>query len=296
MKINQIMYGIERRSPQALKLYLQYYRKFHKFPNFLHPKTFTEKLYCRLIKPLPIFSELADKVRVREYVKSVIGEQYLIPTYGYFEEITEKDVQLLPDSFVLKANHGAGFNMVIKDKSVESIPDIVEQANEWLKIDYSKIYHEKHYQNINRRLIAEKALLKDGHSPADYKIHVFSGHDGEPPYIFIQVMDERTVNIKQSFYLEDWTEAPFRREGSEPITNKELLKRPEKLADLLTIAKKLANPFAYARVDLYLFENTIYFGEMTFSGAAGNLRMEPDYWDEKLGEKFKWPDEVFMPH
>lgn len=294
MKLHEIMYGIERRSPQALKLYLQYYRKFHKFPNFITPKTFTEKLYCRLIKPLPIFSELADKVRVREYVKSMIGDEYLIPSYGVFEKITEEDVQKLPNSFVLKANHGAGFNLVVKDKSVESIPDIVEKANEWLKIDYSKVYHEIHYKKIKRKLIAEKALLKNGNSPADIKIHVFSGKDGAEPFIFIQVMDERATHVKQSFFLEDWTVAPFKREGSDPITNLELLKKPQQLDDLLMLAKKLAKPFGYARVDLYMFENSIFFGEMTFSGAAGNLRMEPDHWDEKLGEKFHWPDEVLL--
>jgi hypothetical protein len=294
MKLHQIMYGIERRSPQAIKLYLQYYRKYNKFPNFISPKTFTEKLYCRLIKPLPIFSELADKVRVREYVKSMIGEEYLIPAYGIFEEITEEDVRRLPNSFVLKANHGAGFNLVIKDKSVESIPDIVEKANEWLRIDYSKVYHELHYKKIKRKLIAEEALLKDGKSPADIKIHVFNNDAEGEPFLFIQVMDERTENIKQSFFLEDWSEAPFKREGSDPITNPELLRKPERLDDLLDIAKKLSKPFGYARVDLYLFNNAIYFGEMTFSGAAGNLKMEPEFWDEKLGKKFNWPDQVLI--
>jgi len=296
MKISQIMYGIERRSPQALKLYLQYYRKFNRFPNFIMPKTFTEKLYCRLLKPLPIFSELADKIRVRDYVKSVIGEEYLVPSYGVFEEITCEDVEELPNSFVLKANHGAGFNLIVKDKSVESIADIVNKANQWLKIDYSQVYFEKHYKKIIPKLIAEKALLKNGQSPADIKVHVFSGRKGEPPFTFIQVMDERQDHIKQSFFLEDWTEAPFKREGSNPITNPELLKKPEMLVELLDIAKKLARPFGYARVDLYNFDNTIYFGEMTFSGAAGNLKMEPEFWDEKLGEMFNWPDEVQLTH
>jgi len=292
MTLQKIMYGIERRSPQALKLYLQYYRKFNKFPNLIAPKTLTEKLYCRLIKPLPIFTLLADKVKVREYVKTVIGEEYLIPAYGVYEQITEEDIQKLPNSFVLKANHGAGFNLVIKDKSVESIPDIVEKANEWLKIDYSKVYHELHYKKIKRKLIAEKALIEDGDSPADIKIHVFSGKDGKEPFLFIQLMDERSVNIKQSFFLEDWSVAPFSREDSEPITKPELLKKPEKLDDLIFIAKRLANPFGYARVDLYMYNNSIYFGEITFSGAAGNLRMNPLIWDEKLGEKFPWPDKV----
>ena len=292
MKISQIMYGIERRSPQALKLCLQYYRMFNRFPNLIAPKTFTEKLYCRLIKPLPIFSELADKVRVRDYVQSVIGEEYLVPSYGIFEEITEEDVEKLPNSFVLKANHGAGFNLIVKDKSVESIPEIVNKANQWLKIDYSKVYHERHYKKIKPKLIAEKALLKHGQSPADIKVHVFSGKEGDAPFVFIQVMDERGDNIKQSFFLEDWTPAPFKREGSIPITNPELLKKPELLDELLDIAKKLAKPFGYSRVDLYNFDNKIYFGEITFSGAAGNLKMEPNFWDEKLGELFHWPDEV----
>jgi len=290
--MNRILYSLERRSSSAIKLHIQYYRRFNKIPNLFFPKTFMEKLYSRLLNPLPIFSQLADKVEVKEYVKRILGPKYLIPMYGIYDSLTEQDIADLPPSFVLKANHGAGFYKVISDINKESIPELVTEANNWLCIDYSKRYAEKHYGLIKPKLLAEKALLINGKSPTDYKVHVFKCPEGQQDYLFIQVMAKIGDKMQNAFFLDNWTPAPFKlkRKGVEDISCPEVLMKPDLLPELLSCAKKLAKPFCYARVDFYIYEGKLYFGEITFSHAAGNMKIEPEIWNSELGKMFSWPD------
>ena len=297
MNMNRILHSLERRSSSALKLHIQYYRRFNKIPNLFFPKTFLEKLYSRLLNPLPIFSKLADKVEVRNYVSKVLGPDYLIPLYGVYDMLTEEDIEKLPSSFVLKANHGAGFYKVITDKSKISIPDLVNEANNWLLIDYSKRYQEKHYGLIQPKLTAEKALLCEGKSPTDYKVHVFNCSGSDTDYLFVQVMAKKEEKMQNAFFLEDWTPAPFRlrRKNVDEITSPDILAKPKLYDELISCAKMLAQPFCYARVDFYIHEDRLYFGEITFSHAAGNMMIEPEIWNEELGKRFSWPDRYFEP-
>lgn len=292
MNIRYLVNKIEPVLPPVMKLCLQYYRIYHRVPNFIAPKTYTEKLYYRMINPLPVFSTIADKVEVRKYVEASLGPEYLIPVYGIYEKISAHDLNVLPESFVLKANHGAGYNIIVKDKKKVSLGQIAKEANDFLQKDYSELYHEKHYKNITPRLIAEKALLKGGKSPCDYKIHVFNSDEESEPFIFIQLMDRDQNEIYHYFLLEDWSPAPFGfvKQGVDHITNPELLRKPKLFKELLSAAKKLAKPFSYARIDFYVFENKVYFGEITLTPGGGHVQLKPDGWDEILGEKFSWPD------
>lgn len=47
------------------------------------------------------------------------------------------------------------------------------------------------------------------------------------------------------------------------------LPKPSKLNEMISICKILARDFKYVRVDIYQIENTVYFGEMTFTPASG---------------------------
>ena len=51
------------------------------FPNLLWPRSFSEKVVRRKLHAPAMWSEFADKVRVRDYVASRIGEGYLNPLH-----------------------------------------------------------------------------------------------------------------------------------------------------------------------------------------------------------------------
>lgn len=62
---------------------------------------------------------------------------------------------------------------------------------------------------------------------------------------------------------------------------------PSIFEELKQVAFKLAKGFPHVRIDLYVSDNRVYFGEMTFSHSNGTQKFNPDEWDYKLGAL--WP-------
>ena len=55
-----------------------------------NPKTFNEKLqWLKLYNRNPEYSQMVDKYAVKEYVKNIIGEEYVVPTLGVWDSFDE---------------------------------------------------------------------------------------------------------------------------------------------------------------------------------------------------------------
>lgn len=220
----------------------------------------------------------ADKVRVREYVKKCGFEDMLIPIYEVHDNIEDFDSSKVPDSFILKTNHGSGtmFYEFIKDKNDAVHLDFaLKKIKKAMKIDFSKTSFEYHYHYIKPLIYAEQ-LLNDGHERlADYKIYVFHGKAR-----FIMVCTERSEHHKKvNFYDTDWIEVNFARNdyrgnGAD---------KPQSLEYMLKAAEKLGKPFAIARIDFYEVEGKPYFGEITLTPDAGNTTYLTDDAQLKIG-------------
>ncbi|MFC0666404.1 ATP-grasp fold amidoligase family protein [Azotobacter chroococcum] len=276
--------------PEPIFYQRRYFILHGKFCSFKEPRRFSEKIFHRMRYPSPIFSILADKVRVRDYIEKTVGGQYLVPTYLVCEQVTVKTLETLPDSFVMKANHSSGQIRIVTEKHKEDLEALARMANDWLKKDFSKLAREKHYASIQPKVIFEKALVSNDKPPDDYKINVFNGETGGPPYVFIQVMQGRFANLTQNLFLEDWSVAPFKRVEKKAGTDPRILAPPRQLPEMLDIAKRLAAPFGYLRVDFYLYDGKIYIGELTITPGGGGYRLSPPEWDLILGDRFGWPE------
>ena len=108
--------------PAKPYLKLVYRIKAGKKLNLKNPVTFCDKQnWLKLNEIHPEYTELVDKIGVREYIKEILGEEYLFPVYGTWEHFNEIDFDALPDKFVLKCNHDSGSVKVITDKSAIDI-------------------------------------------------------------------------------------------------------------------------------------------------------------------------------
>lgn len=55
--------------------------------NLKTPQTFSEKLqWMKLYNRRPEYTMMVDKVKAKEYVTSILGEGYVIPTLGVWED------------------------------------------------------------------------------------------------------------------------------------------------------------------------------------------------------------------
>jgi len=273
-------------------LTLLYLFKRHSLLSLQSPGKLSEKIIYRRLYPKKIFSHLSDKAAVREYVKNKIGEEFLVPVYKVVEELSVKTWRELPESFIIKTNHGAGFNHIVYEKSKEDFLSLNERLNRWLKTNFSKVHFEMHYQEIKPKLVIEKLLVSKGEDIKDYKIHVFHDPLTKLYTCYIQIISDRNYGSSQKrlWLNEDLTVAPFKQKGYPQLDYSVIQNEQVCLKEAIVLAKKLTSNLQYCRVDFYIVKGEIYFGEMTFTPHGGNIVFEPGYWDRKLGKLFTWPE------
>ncbi len=269
--------------------YLQdwYYMKTGEILNLQDPETYNEKIqWMKLYDSTPIKTQLSDKYLVREYVKQKAGEEYLIPLLGVWDCYNDINFNELPDKFILKCNHGCGYNIIVKDKSKLNPENVQNTLNNWLSENFAfRAGLELHYANIQRKIIAEQYFENDKDDLYDYKFWCF---DGKVKYI--QFLSERnTQGLKMAFYDTDWNKQDF--VYSYPM-DKKIIEKPDNLSEMISVAEKLAQGFNHVRVDLYrLNSGKIYFGEMTFTSCSGVCKWTPKETDKEMGKLIKLPFE-----
>ena len=263
----------------------QYKTTFGKYVNWSNPKSFTEKIQVfKLSKECERLSKYVDKYEVRKYVEKIIGKQYLIPLLGLYENITEfsKALPNVPNQFVLKATHGSGWNLVIKDKKNQNWTKATELMSTWLTANFCKDHgKERQYLNIKPRIICEKYLEDINGKIDDYKFHCF---DGVPRYI--RYFTDRYTNLKRSSYNLNWSYLNFQIGVPEQLGPK--VPKPKSLELMIDISKKLSNNFNQVRVDLYDINGRPYFGELTFTPNNGANKFNPPEWDIIFGSHWKY--------
>ena len=66
--------------------------------------------------------------------------------------------------------------------------------------------------------------------------------------------------------------------------------RPEKLDEMLELAAVLSEGMPHVRVDFYLENNKVYFGEMTFHHGSGCEKFSDEEWNYRLGAYIDLPE------
>jgi hypothetical protein len=70
------------------------------------------------------------------------------------------------------------------------------------------------------------------------------------------------------------------------------IKKPEQLPKMIELAQTLAEGMIFLRVDLFIANNVIYAGELTFYPSAGYSQLEPFEFDYYMGKLLKLPSSM----
>lgn len=261
-----------------------YYENTGKTLDLEHPKTFNEKLqWLKIYDSTDKKALLADKYRVREWFKEQIGEEYLVPLLGVWNSFDEIDFEQLPEKFALKANHGSGYNIIVKDKSKMNMKKAKADFERWLSKDFALVGgFELYYSKIKPVIIAEK-YLENTEGLVDYRFYCFNG---KPEQVWVDIYSGTPRHMREIYDM-NWEKLPVRCKW--PDANGLLDKRPQKFEEMKSIAKKLSKEFKFVRVDFYEVEGKLYMGEMTFIPMSGIGVLEPYEYDLKMGEWLKLP-------
>lgn len=213
-----------------------------------NPKTFNEKLqWLKLHDRRPEYTIMVDKYKVRDYIAEKLGEEYLIPLLGVWDDPDEIDFNALPNQFVLKCNHNSGLGMCIcKDKSKLDIKKVKEELRKGLAQDYYLTGREWPYKDVPRKIICEKYMVDEsGYELKDYKFYCFNGKVKLVMINSDRMSNERT---KADYFDENFSHLDFTW-GYENA--KVMPQKPKNFENMKELAEKLANGIPQVRVDFY---------------------------------------------
>lgn len=255
-----------------------------------NPKSFNEKLqWLKLHDRKPEYTIMADKYEAKNFVAQKIGNQYIIPTLGVWNNFDEIDFNSLPNKFVLKCTHDSGGLVIVDDKSKLDMISAKNKINKCLNNNFYFYGREWPYKNIKPRIIAEQYISDKSSTTdkglTDYKFYCFNG---KPLFLYVSqgLHEHSTAHI--SFLTINWEFAPFYRKDYKQFNT--LPEKPSKFDEMKVIAEKLSYGHKFLRVDLYQVNEQIYFSELTFYPSSGFTLIDPPEWELKLGEQLKIND------
>lgn len=254
--------------------------------NLKNPHSFSEKLqWLKLYDRKPEYIRMVDKYKVRKYIENKIGAEYLIPFYGVYDNFDEIDFSQLPNQFVLKPNHTSGDIYICKDKNKINDRELRKTVNKWLKRRYYWLHREWPYKKIKPKIICEAFITDTGKVPDDFKVLCF---DGKAKLIEVHT-GRFDNNHKLTTFTPDWARSTLMHDFPPFI---ETYDRPLLLDKMIELSETLAANLAHIRVDWYIVNNKLYFGELTLYFCAGFIHYFNEVDDFIVGEWINLPTKI----
>jgi hypothetical protein len=264
---------------------LQFWKVYRFWPDLVQPRLFSEKLWSRMLHGRdPLFTQICDKLRVREYVTKKAGEECLIPLLWSGAEPEDIPFDDLPSQFVIKANHGCGYNIMVTDKTKLDRSGAKRKLKKWLGENFGL---DKYlgsgwgYKNIKPCITIESFIGEKGKPAADFKFYCFSGRVEMLTLHVNRFEGLNSITLSRDFEQIRFAPA-FKQHDIE-------YSRPTNYETMVRLAEDLSEGFDFIRVDLYSSGETVYFGELTPYpvGVSQFYSFDIDSLDPILGEKWK---------
>lgn len=261
--------------PLRQRIMLTYLKCYGRFPNLRHPKLYSEKIQARKISGED-FSPYVDKIRAKDFVRERCGD-ICIPTLYSGDRLPPRSERTWPLPFVIKTTHGSGGNIFVRGGP--DWDEIEVRLDTMLAYRHHKVTGEIFYEKIPPRILVEPIIGDGIKAPPDFRFFVAGDK------VQFILLEQDPVDHRKVFYSTTWERLPIRY-GQLGVD----AEKPGCLEQMVSIAETLGQGFGFVRVDLYEVEGRIYFGEMTFTPAAGYMKFKPLEIDARLGEA--WPEGV----
>lgn len=272
--------------------------KIHGYPlNLDNPKSYSEKIvHKKIFDRNPLMSITADKYRARQYIRDRIGweaDNHLIPLLWVGKNSEDIPFDRLLTEYIIKPNNAAGrwitvegvnglkkydINYTHKEGLNLTNKEIINECKKWFETIHGVQWYEWVYQEIKPKLIIIEKLLreKSGKIPDDYRFCMF---DGKCKMIYMTSPRLITFN----YYDENWNVLDIARPGHALAPT---IEKPKNFDKMIEFAEKLSKGFDFIRIDFYLVDDYIYFGEMTHYPGSGHAKFPTDI-DFKIGKYWR---------
>lgn len=280
------------------------------------PRLLSEHLIRRMhFDRNPLLVTLEDKFKSRQYVLENSSCK-LAELYHFLETPNSKiPWEILPKQCVLKSNHWSGDSIFILDGGEVPIENIRREFkfrpfkqhgyhvlqnkrdqygrfwpnwrvqgkfNRLLKKNYPTSLEWGAFQIHPRGIMVEELLLgDDGGTATDIKLHCFGGEVG-----YIQYEPGRFSSIQQNIHLPNGDLVDTLGDGTkwfniEGVQNIRQHLGDELIDECIQYAEDLSKEIDYTRVDLFLTNKGVRFGEFTNYPRSGHPQAQK--WEELGG-------------
>jgi hypothetical protein len=219
-----------------------------------------------------------DKLRVRDFVAKRVGSQYLVPLLWTGADPVSIPFDRLPSRFVIKANHGCAYNILVEDKNKLDVPATIRQLKRWLQVNFSNDTYlgiSWGYKNIPRQIVIEEYLDDSGKPPIDFKMYCFGNRVEFMTVHYDRFRDHKTRSFDRRFEPYDFSYDFERWSGD--------CERPANFEEMVRVAEALADGSDFVRVDFYNVAGKIYFGELTPYPGGVSTKFLPRATDARMG-------------
>lgn len=272
--------------PDKAYMRLFYFSTTGKVLHLKHPTGYNEKLqWLKLHDRQARYRDLVDKLKVRDYIKEVWGEEHLFPLLGYWKSFDEIDFDSLPQQFVLKCNHDSGSTKIIRDKAAlqgEAREQLKQFFDRRMSHDFYLSAREYPYKGIERYILAEQLMVDDAHPETSIEDYKFFCFDGEPKLMFVAT--DRSTDCRFDFFDMDFNRLDI--QNIHPNAERPI-EKPACFEEMKQVAAKLSAGMKTVRIDLYELNGRLYFGEFTFFHGGGFQLFRPAEWERRLGDWIK---------
>lgn len=228
---------------------------------------------------------MVDKLLVKDLVEKKIGGKHVIKTLGVWETPESIDWNTLPDKFVLKTTQGGGNVGVVVCKNKQKFDKhaAINSLRKGLSLDLYKKSREWPYKNVKPMVFAEEYMEDEFGELRDYKFFCFNG---KVKMLFVATERQKREEPFFNFFDENYN--PLNLKQGHPV-NTIIPEKPKGFEKMVEIAEKLSEGIPHVRIDLYIINGNVYFGEYTFYHFGGVVPFEPNGWDEKIGSWLELP-------
>jgi len=223
---------------------------------------------------------MVDKYAAKELIRERTGSQYVIPTQWVGRDLSTVDWSKIELPVVVKPTHASGCGAFLR--SPDDIRALMndDPSAKWMALEHHRFNREWAYGEFVPQIIIETMLVDDHEVPDDYRLFVFDGR-----VVLIELRLRRNGIGYEAYFDMDWKRLDVSSGYFDRFSGE--LSKPEKLGEMCSVAKKIADDCDFMRVDLYLVEGQIHVGELTLYPGGGFKGCVPDSLDKPLGAQWK---------
>jgi hypothetical protein len=250
------------------RLHWKYLRRMRRIPDVAVPVLFSERmLWRKLFDRNPDFVTFSDKLACKRWIAERLPELPIPRVLWQGERPEDIPPDLVRTGVAIKASHGSGFNLLIRDAPPPR-EQVVAAARRWLATDWGRRRGEWCYAAVPRRVFVEELIVPAPDDPAgtrliDIKVHAGGGRIGMGVCLAVSAEGRRGGLVFD----------PQGRRLSEPgFPLPEIAEAdpgPELLGAAYAAARRLSGGVDYARFDFLGCGRRLYAGEVTVFHMAG---------------------------